>query len=119
MGITVRSVRQIDKTEIELKPYKLRKVQLLTEKKVRYLGSRRPLRVVPLTPTYRLLRSDWSRTRENWAAAEWNQVILSEESRFSLSSDDNRVRVWSPRDKRLNFAFPLQRHTTPTAGVMV
>ncbi|GFX08747.1 transposable element Tcb1 transposase [Trichonephila clavipes] len=36
-----------------------------------------------------------------------------------LSSDDNRVCVWRPRGERLNPAFALQRHTTPTAGVMV
>ncbi|GFV09795.1 hypothetical protein TNCV_2598501 [Trichonephila clavipes] len=44
---------------------------------------------------------------------------LSDESRFNLSSDDNRVRVWRPRGERLNPAFALQRHTAPTAGVMV
>ncbi|GFX69969.1 uncharacterized protein TNCV_2099871 [Trichonephila clavipes] len=46
-------------------------------------------------------------------------VVLSDESRFNLSSDDNRVRVRRPRGERLNPAFALQRHTTPTAGVMV
>ncbi|GFW52947.1 transposable element Tcb2 transposase [Trichonephila clavipes] len=40
-------------------------------------------------------------------------------SRFNLSSDDNRVRVWRPRGELLNPAFALQRHTTSTAGVMV
>ncbi|GFX58990.1 transposable element Tcb2 transposase [Trichonephila clavipes] len=34
-------------------------------------------------------------------------------------SDDNRVREWTPRGERLKPAFALQRHTTPTAGVMV
>ncbi|GFW88583.1 transposable element Tcb1 transposase [Trichonephila clavipes] len=34
-------------------------------------------------------------------------------------SDDNRVRAWRPRGERLNPAFALQRHTAPTAGVMV
>ncbi|GFY00670.1 transposable element Tcb2 transposase [Trichonephila clavipes] len=49
---------------------------------------------------------------------EWNQVIFSDEFRFSLSSDNNRVRVWRPRGERLNPAFALQRHTAPTASVM-
>ncbi|GFS81253.1 transposable element Tcb2 transposase [Trichonephila clavipes] len=52
----------------------------------------------------------------NWTAAEWNQVVFSDESRFNLSSDDNRVRVWRPRGERLNSAFPLQWHTAPTAA---
>ncbi|GFU72812.1 transposable element Tcb2 transposase [Trichonephila clavipes] len=34
-------------------------------------------------------------------------------------SDDNHVRVWRPRGKRLNPAFSLQPHTASTAGVMV
>ncbi|GFW66012.1 transposable element Tcb1 transposase [Trichonephila clavipes] len=50
---------------------------------------------------------------------EWNKVVFSDESRFNLSSDDNRVRVWRPRGKRLNPAFSLQLHTSPTVGVMV
>ncbi|GFU61366.1 transposable element Tcb2 transposase [Trichonephila clavipes] len=59
------------------------------------------------------------RTRKLDYTAEWNQVIFSDESRFNLSSDDNRVRVWRPRGECLSPAFALQRHTTPTAGVMV
>ncbi|GFV27544.1 uncharacterized protein TNCV_2596401 [Trichonephila clavipes] len=43
--------------------------------------------------------------------------LFSDESRFNLGSDD--VRVWRPRVERLNPAFALQRHTAPTAGVMV
>ncbi|GFV79111.1 transposable element Tcb2 transposase [Trichonephila clavipes] len=84
-----------------------------------HLGSWRPLLVLPLTPTHRRLRLEWCRARGNWTAAEWNQVVFSDESRFNLSSDDNRVRVWRPRVERLNPAFALQRHTSPTAGVMV
>ncbi|GFV52041.1 transposable element Tcb2 transposase [Trichonephila clavipes] len=53
------------------------------------------------------------------AAAQWNQVVLSDETRFNLSSDDNRVRAWRHRVERLNPAFALQRCTTPTAGVML
>ncbi|GFW47351.1 transposable element Tcb1 transposase [Trichonephila clavipes] len=42
-----------------------------------------------------------------------------DESRFNLSNDNNRVRVWRPRGERLNPTFTLQRHTAPTAGVTV
>ncbi|GFX08865.1 transposable element Tcb1 transposase [Trichonephila clavipes] len=68
---------------------------------------------------HRRLRLEWYRAQGNWTAAEWNQVVFSDESRFILSSDDNRVRLWRPRGERLNPAFALQRHTAPTAGVMV
>ncbi|GFW43903.1 transposable element Tcb2 transposase [Trichonephila clavipes] len=61
-----------------------------------HLGSRRPLRVLPLTLTLRRLRLEWCCAPGNWTALEWNQVVFSNESRFNLSSDDNRVRVWRP-----------------------
>ncbi|GFY26159.1 transposable element Tcb2 transposase [Trichonephila clavipes] len=83
------------------------------------LGSRNPLRVLPLTPTHRCLRLEWCHTRRNWNSAEWNQVFFSDISRFNLSSDYNRVRVWRHRGERLNPAFALQRHTAPSVGVMV
>ncbi|GFW96324.1 transposable element Tcb2 transposase [Trichonephila clavipes] len=35
-----------------------------------HLRSRRPLCVLPLTPTHRCLRLEWYRARGNWAAAE-------------------------------------------------
>ncbi|GFX51280.1 transposable element Tcb2 transposase [Trichonephila clavipes] len=70
-------------------------------------------------PTHRRLCLEWCCARGNWTAAKWNQGVFSDESRFNLSSDDNRVRVWRPRGERLSPAFALQRHTAPTAGVIV
>ncbi|GFS92881.1 transposable element Tcb2 transposase [Trichonephila clavipes] len=84
-----------------------------------HLGSRCPLRGLPLTPTLRRLHLEWYHAREKWTSAEWNQVVLSDESKFNLSSDDNRVRVWGPRGERLNPPFAVQRHTAPIARVMV
>ncbi|GFW07790.1 transposable element Tcb2 transposase [Trichonephila clavipes] len=97
-----------------------RKVHLPTRRLAEgHLGSRRPFGVLPLTPTHRRLRLEWYRARGNWTAAEWNQIVFSDESRFNISSDDNRVRVWRLRGERFNPAFVLQRHTAPTPGVMV
>ncbi|GFS51543.1 transposable element Tcb2 transposase [Trichonephila clavipes] len=84
-----------------------------------HLVSWRSLRVLPLTLTNRHLRLEWCRARGNWIAAEWNQVVFSDESRFKLICDDNRVRLWRPWGEHINPAFALQRHTTPTADVMV
>ncbi|GFW43022.1 transposable element Tcb2 transposase [Trichonephila clavipes] len=64
-------------------------------------------------------RSDLFGTSLEETGLQWNGTRSSLESRFNLSSDDNRVRVWRPRGERLNPAFALQRHTAPTAGVMV
>ncbi|GFU66812.1 transposable element Tcb2 transposase [Trichonephila clavipes] len=74
-----------------------------------------PLRLLLLTHTHRHLRLQRCHARGNWTAAEWNHVVFSNESRFNLSSDGNRVRVWRPRGERINPAFSLQRHTAPTA----
>ncbi|GFW62540.1 structural maintenance of chromosomes protein 2 [Trichonephila clavipes] len=72
-----------------------------------------------MTPTHQHLCLEWCRAQGNWTAIEWNQVPLSNESRFNFSSDDNRVHVWRPCGERLNPAFALQQHTATTAGVMV
>ncbi|GFT33585.1 transposable element Tcb2 transposase [Trichonephila clavipes] len=37
-----------------------------------HLGSRCPLRMLPLTPTNRCLLLEWCRARESWTAEEWN-----------------------------------------------
>ncbi|GFU47590.1 uncharacterized protein TNCV_2443121 [Trichonephila clavipes] len=73
-----------------------------------HLGSQRPLRVLLLKPTHQRLYLLGCRVRGNWTATKENQVILSDESRFNLTSDDNCVRVWRPRGERLNPAFALQ-----------
>ncbi|GFT20517.1 transposable element Tcb2 transposase [Trichonephila clavipes] len=84
-----------------------------------HLGSWSPLHGLLLTPTHRRIRLEWCCTRGNWTSTEGNQVVFSDESRFNLSSDDNRVRVWRTRGERLNLAFALQRHIAPVTGVMV
>ncbi|GFT06064.1 transposable element Tcb1 transposase [Trichonephila clavipes] len=77
------------------------------------------VRVLPLTPTHQRLRLELCSARGNWTVAELNHAAFCDESRFNLSSDDNRVRMWRPHDERVNPAFALQRHTTLTAGVML
>ncbi|GFX33688.1 transposable element Tcb2 transposase [Trichonephila clavipes] len=72
-----------------------------------HLGSWCPLRVLPLTPTHQRLRMERFRIGGNWTAAEWNQIVFSDDSRFNLSSDGNCVRVWRPRGERPNPAFTL------------
>ncbi|GFY03040.1 transposable element Tcb2 transposase [Trichonephila clavipes] len=62
----------------------------------------------PLTHTHRRLCLKWCRARGCLTAAEWNQVVCSDEFRFNLSSDDNRIRVWRPHGERFNPAFAVQ-----------
>ncbi|GFX75555.1 transposable element Tcb2 transposase [Trichonephila clavipes] len=50
---------------------------------------------------------------------DWQKVVFSNESRFVLGTDDNRVRVWRHPDERYNSSHTVLRHTARAAGVMV
>ncbi|GFS51691.1 transposable element Tcb2 transposase [Trichonephila clavipes] len=45
--------------------------------------------------------------------------LFSDESRFVLGADDNRVRVWRCPGERYNSPHTVLRHTARTAGVMI
>ncbi|GFW11649.1 HTH_Tnp_Tc3_2 domain-containing protein [Trichonephila clavipes] len=75
------------------------------------LRSRRPLRRLPLTPHYRQCRLDFCRPRATWSVTDWRRVIFSDESRFSLSADDHRTRVWRRTVQRSDPSFIVERHT--------
>ncbi|GFX82609.1 HTH_Tnp_Tc3_2 domain-containing protein [Trichonephila clavipes] len=48
---------------------------------------------------------------------DWRRVIFSDESRFSLSDDDHRTRVWRRTGQRSDPAFIVERHTAISQGV--
>ncbi|GFV19397.1 transposable element Tc1 transposase [Trichonephila clavipes] len=83
------------------------------------LKSKRPFRALPLTPEHRQLRLQWCRARSMWNATDWQKVVFSDESRFVLGTDDNRVRVCKRPGERYNSPYTVLRHTTRMAGVMV
>ncbi|GFU19354.1 HTH_Tnp_Tc3_2 domain-containing protein [Trichonephila clavipes] len=76
------------------------------------LRSRRPLRRLPLTLTKTL-------TSATWSVTDWRRVIFSDESRFSLSADDHRTRVWRRTGQRSDPAFIVERRTAISQGVTV
>ncbi|UYV81250.1 hypothetical protein LAZ67_20000473 [Cordylochernes scorpioides] len=82
------------------------------------LHSCRPLRRLPLTPPNRRQRLEWCRARSTWMT-EWHRVVFSDESRFCLSSDSRRVRVWRRRGERSNPAAIVERPTVRKRGIMV
>ncbi|UYV80653.1 TBL1XR1 [Cordylochernes scorpioides] len=82
------------------------------------LHSCRPLRRLPLTPPNRRQRLEWCRARSTWMT-EWHRVVFSDESRFCLSSDSRRVRVWRQRGERSNPAAIVERPTVRQRGIMV
>ncbi|GFX77664.1 transposable element Tcb2 transposase [Trichonephila clavipes] len=83
------------------------------------LKSERPFRALPLTPEHRQLRLQWYQARSMWNVTDWQKVVLSDEARFVLGTEDNRVRVWRRPGERYNCPHTVPRHTPRTAGVMV
>ncbi|UYV83030.1 hypothetical protein LAZ67_22001840 [Cordylochernes scorpioides] len=82
------------------------------------LHSCRPLRRLPLTPPNRRQRLEWCRARSTWMT-EWHRVVFSDESRFCLSRDSRRVRVWRRRGERSNPAAIVERPAVRQRGIMV
>ncbi|GFW86092.1 transposable element Tc1 transposase [Trichonephila clavipes] len=82
------------------------------------LKSKRPFRALPLTPEHRQLRLQWCQSRSMWNVTDWQIVVLSDESRFVLGTDDNRVRVWRRPGERYNSPHSVLRSNVRIAGVM-
>ncbi|GFX36415.1 transposable element Tc1 transposase [Trichonephila clavipes] len=66
------------------------------------LKSKRPFHALPLTPEHRQLRLHWCQARSMWNVTNWQKVVFSDESRFVLGTDDNRVRVRRRSGERYN-----------------
>ncbi|GFW93561.1 transposable element Tcb1 transposase [Trichonephila clavipes] len=81
--------------------------------------SKRPFRAFPLTPEHRQLRLQLCQARSMWNVTDWKKVVFSDEFRFVLGTDDNRVRVWRRPGERYNSPHTVLRPTARTAGVMV
>ncbi|GFY28594.1 transposable element Tc3 transposase [Trichonephila clavipes] len=54
-----------------------------------------------------------------WNVTDWQKVVFSDESRFVLETDDNRVRAWRRPGEPYHSSHTVLRHTARTAGVMV
>ncbi|GFY04497.1 transposable element Tcb1 transposase [Trichonephila clavipes] len=53
-------------------------------------SARRPLLGLPLTQNHRRLRRQWCDARMMWAA-EWNEVVFTDESHICLQHLDGRI----------------------------
>ncbi|GFT35421.1 HTH_Tnp_Tc3_2 domain-containing protein [Trichonephila clavipes] len=76
------------------------------------LKSKHPFRALPLTPEHRQLRLQWCQARSMWNVTDWQKVVFSDESRFVLGTDDNRVQVWR-RPARVAQVFQRHFQTLP------
>ncbi|GFT18314.1 transposable element Tcb2 transposase [Trichonephila clavipes] len=64
------------------------------------LYARRPTVCIPLTSAHKRARLNWSLKHQHWSMGEWSNVMFSDESRFSLSSDYRRVTIWREHGTR-------------------
>ena len=58
------------------------------------LHARRPYVGPILTRLHRQRRMQWAAVHRRWLRRQWTAVVFSDESRFTLSRADGRVRVW-------------------------
>ncbi|GFT04841.1 transposable element Tcb1 transposase [Trichonephila clavipes] len=82
------------------------------------LSARRPLLNLPLTQNHRFLRRQLCDERRMWAA-EWNEVVFTDESRIYLQHHDGRIRVWRHRGERMLNSCVMHHLTGPVPGIMV
>ncbi|GFW39067.1 transposable element Tcb1 transposase [Trichonephila clavipes] len=82
------------------------------------LSARCPLLGLPLTQNHRRLRRQWCDERRIWAA-EWNEVVFTDESRICLQHHDGRIRIWRHLGERMLNSCFMHRHTGPEPGIMV
>ncbi|KAI4886765.1 hypothetical protein NFI96_000514 [Prochilodus magdalenae] len=61
--------------------------------------------VTTTTPRHHHQTLQWGRTRLSWSDSEWQRVIFSDESRFSLGGDAQRIRVWRHRGQHQDGRF--------------
>ncbi|GFV96740.1 transposable element Tcb1 transposase [Trichonephila clavipes] len=82
------------------------------------LSARRSLLGLPLTQNHRRLLRQWCDERRMWAA-EWNEVVFTDESRMCLQHHDGRIRVWRHRGETMLNSCVMHHHTGPAPGIMV
>ncbi|UYV68433.1 hypothetical protein LAZ67_5004299, partial [Cordylochernes scorpioides] len=58
------------------------------------LYARRPMVCIPLTSAHRRARLNWCLEHRAWTHDQWANVLFSDESRFSLNIDSQRVFIW-------------------------
>ncbi|GFX53543.1 transposable element Tcb1 transposase [Trichonephila clavipes] len=81
-------------------------------------SARRPLLGLPLTQNHRRLHRQWCDERRMWAA-EWNEVVFTDESHICMQYPDGRIRVWKHRGERMLNSCVMHRHTGPAPCIMV
>ena len=84
-----------------------------------HIRLRRPCVRTLLLPRHRVERLRWSRAHLRWRLREWEAVLFSDESRFSLDPSDGRVMVYRRVGEHYQDACIRQRRAFGGGSVMV
>ncbi|GFU95760.1 transposable element Tcb1 transposase [Trichonephila clavipes] len=74
------------------------------------LFARRPLLGLHLMQNHRCHHCQWCDERRIWAA-EWNEVVITDESRICLQHHDGQIQVWRHRGERMLNRRVMHHHT--------
>lgn len=83
------------------------------------LHSRRAAVRIPLTPAHRVARMAWCRRHQRWTRQQWGRILFTDESRFTLSFNDARRRVWRRQGERFVDAAVQEHDRYGGGSVMV
>ena len=72
-----------------------------------------------LTARHRAARLQWAQRHFRWERQQWDRVLFSDESRFSLSHHDGRIRVFRRRGERFADNCLIERDRFVGWSVMV
>ncbi|GFW21735.1 transposable element Tc3 transposase [Trichonephila clavipes] len=71
-----------------------------------------------LEAEHRRLLRQWCDERRLWAA-EWNEVVFTDESRICLQHHNGWIRVWRRRGERMLNSCVMHHHNGPASSIMV
>ena len=72
-----------------------------------------------LTARHRAARLQWAHWHFRWGRQQWARVLFSDESRFNLSHNDGRIRVFKRRGERFADSCLIERDRFGGGSVMV
>ena len=81
--------------------------------------ARRPKVGIILTARHRALRMAWARRHVRFTRAQWANVLFTDESRFTVSGNDGRTRVYRRRGERFANCCITERDRYGRGSVMV
>ncbi|GFV71805.1 transposable element Tcb2 transposase [Trichonephila clavipes] len=83
------------------------------------LYARVPRVCVPLSVQSRGARLQWCREHGNRTVSDWGNFMFTDESRFSLESDDKRIRIWRKQGTRNQPKNITEHHAFRGGSIMV